>query len=134
MPIGILTGFAIPTLAHAADHTYVTSSDGHQWGCWGRSKGGRPICSGTGNTLKADCLSHGASEAGITYGMDGFCHQMANRILCPAGITVVEARGYRVSFFMWGAYGRERKTRRHYDPILFPWPELARCNQGHLHP
>jgi hypothetical protein len=36
------------------------------------------------------------------------CHQAANRILLPAGITVRGARGYGVSEALFGTYGRPR--------------------------
>jgi hypothetical protein len=58
---------------------------------------------------------------------------MANRILLPAAVTVVEARGARWSILMWGVYGRERGTRRHYDPVHYPWPELVECRDRHKH-
>ena len=38
-----LKGWSIPLngkKGEFADHTYVTSSDGRKWGCWGRSSGG----------------------------------------------------------------------------------------------
>lgn len=127
MATAVLTAHAIPTRVLVFDHTYVTSSLGHAWGCWGRSQGGEALCSGDGDPEKADCLSRGADEAGIIYGRTGVCHQMANRILWPARITVVEARGARLSIFRYGAYGKELRTRRRYHPITYPWPELGAC-------
>jgi hypothetical protein len=94
MPIGILTGRSIKMAMLPADHTYVTSSVGHVWPCFGRSAGGLAICSGAGNVERADCLSNPRAEAGIVYGVTGVCHQTANRILYPAGKTVSAARGY----------------------------------------
>lgn len=89
MPTGTLTGHAIRIVALPFwDHTYVISSDGHVWGCGGRSAGGTIICAGVGNTAKADCLAQPDSQAGIIYGSTGVCHQIANRILSPAGQTV----------------------------------------------
>jgi hypothetical protein len=47
------------------------------------------------------------SDAGLRYGRDGVCHQMANRILHPAsGLTIAGCNGYRASTFRWGAYGK----------------------------
>jgi hypothetical protein len=40
--------------------------------------------------------------------VNGVCHQAANRILLPAGITVRGARGYDVSESLFGTYGRPR--------------------------
>src|SRR5262249_46453945 len=46
-------------------------------------------------------------RGGITcYLINGVCHQAANRILLPAGITVRGARGYEVSEALFGTYGR----------------------------
>lgn len=43
--------------------------------------------------------------AGILYGVNGVCHQAANRILYPAGVTVCKAAGYAVSSYAYGDYG-----------------------------
>lgn len=48
------------------------------------------------------------------YGLDGVCHQAANQVLAAtaqpgnAPLTVSASRGYRLSQFIWGAYGRNR--------------------------
>ncbi len=102
-----LTGWAVSTAGGLADHTYVTSDDGRgPWGCFGRSSGGKPICHGTGDGGVADCLSQPSSTAGIVYGVTGVCHQAANRILLPAGVTVSAAKGYAASHFLYGTYGK----------------------------
>ena len=122
MPQGTLNGYALAMLT-GTDHTYVTSSDGYTWPCFGRSQGGSLICSGVGNTAKANCLSNpGGRFAGIIYGITGVCHQAANRVLYPSGQTVSRARGYMASFALYGTYGRRS------------WPELAVCNASHVHP
>ena len=133
MPMGSLSGYALKMPGLPADHTYVDSSDGHVWPCWGRSVGGREICVATGNTAQADCLSQPNSEAGIVYLGTGVCHQTANRILHPAGLYVSDARGYRFSVFTFGTHGRDLATRQLYSPLFFPWPELQRCLTGHAH-
>jgi hypothetical protein len=132
MAKGALTGYAIKTLGNQADHTYVTSDDGNVWPCWGRCSGGNLICTGTGNIDQADCLSQPSSQAGIAYGINGVCHQTANRILYPSGETVSHADGYRASLFMWGTYGRE-PLQPVYSPANYPWPELVAC-LNHSHP
>lgn len=134
MPIGMLTGYSLKMGLLPADHTYVVSSHGHVWRCWGRSAGGIEICAGTGNTAQADCLSQPNSEAGIAYGRTGVCHQTANRILYPCGEMVSGAAGYRGSVFAWGTYGRDPVTRRIYSPLSLPWPELQACHTLHVHP
>ena len=115
-PVATLEGWAVAMPGTSWDHTYVTSSCGLRWGCWGRSAGGSAICHGTGSSIIADCLSQTNSEAGITYALTGVCHQTANRILHPAGgITVAGCRGYATSTFLFGVYGSGA------------WPQLVSC-------
>jgi hypothetical protein len=97
------------------DHTYAISSCGLRWGCRGRSAGGILLRNGTGSSAIADCLAQPNGEAGIRYGRTGVCHQIANRILHSAGITVAGCGGYIVSVAFWDVYG------------LPPWPELQAC-------
>jgi hypothetical protein len=102
-----LRGHAVSTLFGLADHTYVTCVGGYAWGCWGRNSGGRIISTGTGSSAQANCLSWPSSTAGLIYGVTGVCHQTANRILWPAGITVSRAKGYWASFLAYGTYGTD---------------------------
>ena len=133
MTIGMLTGFAIPTQAsNRVDHTYVGLSSGFVCGCSGRAAGGEVICAAAGNIDRAECLATPAGDAGIRYGVTGVCHQMANRILWPGGVTVLLARGARGSVFMWGLYGRDPLAA--YSPPTYPWPELFTCLRSHAHP
>jgi hypothetical protein len=99
-----LQGFAIP-LAPAMDHTYVASSCGLRWGCFGRDDNGAMICTGSGSSKLANCLSQVDSRASIIYGITGVCHQAANRILHPARLTVALAGGFQHSVFVFGVYG-----------------------------
>lgn len=117
----VLDGFAIPAavLGQLWDHTYVGSSCGLLWGCFGRSSGGTSLCSAAGNSIMADCLSQVGSRAGIRYGRTGVCHQASNRILYatrPQPATVSLCRGYQISFYAYGDYG------------LRAWPERLRCD------
>ncbi len=100
-----LYGHAVIIKGLNADHTYVTSSDGNRWGCWGRDSGGHEICSGRGSVTEADCLSQSSSHAGLVYGITGVCHQTANRILFPAKVIVNKAKGYWASVTVYGTYG-----------------------------
>ena len=100
-----LYGWAIKISWLGADHTYVTSSDGFAWGCWGRSSGGKTICASTGSSGKANCISQPGSTAGLIYGITGVCHQTANRILYPARAIVSDAAGYWASILLYGTYG-----------------------------
>lgn len=108
--MGTLIVMAYPTklFAKAADHTYVTCGTGKKgWGCWGGKKGGKELRRGTGSTKRADKIAQPNEKAGIKcYLVNGVCHQAANRILLPAGITVRGARGYNVSEALYGTYGR----------------------------
>ncbi len=116
-PGATLQGWAI-ALVHGApfgEHTYVTSDCGLIWGCRGRSAGGNPLSAAGGDSSIADCLSQPNSLAGIRYRVTGVCHQMANRILHPAGITVAGTQGYNLSSFAYGVFGRGA------------WPELQAC-------
>jgi hypothetical protein len=114
-----LEAWTIPLVgASFFDHTYVVSSCGLQWGCYGRSTGGIFLRSRIGNSAIADCLAQPNGKAGIRYGLTGVCHQIANRILHSAGITVDGCGGYNFSVATWGKTGRP------------PWPELQACYSG----
>lgn len=99
--------YRTPVMAYLADHTYVECGSGKAWGCWGGKTDGQFLTSGTGSTERANTIAETNERAGITrYLIDGVCHQAANRILAPAGILVSDARGYRLSLFIFGTYGR----------------------------
>jgi len=110
-----LYGWAIKIKGLDADHTYVTSSDGGVWPCWGRSSGGQKIASGLGSSKQANCISQSSSHAGIIYGITGVCHQTSNRILYPCGKIVDNAKGYWASVLLYGTYGT------HSFPALIEW-------------
>jgi hypothetical protein len=97
-------------VADLADHTYVKcGTGGKAWGCWGGKTGGTELRRGTGSTKRADAIAEADERAGIKcYLINGVCHQTANRILLPTGITVSGARGYDVSESLYGPYGRPR--------------------------
>ena len=91
-----------------ADHTYVEcGTGGKAWGCWGGKTGGTVLRQAPGSTKRADKIAQPNEKANIKcYLISGVCHQAANRILLPAGITVRGARGYSVSEAIYGPYGR----------------------------
>ena len=101
------------------DHTYVVCNHGLSWGCFGRSQDGYAICRGTGDPSFADCLAREDGQAGISYLVNGVCHQAANRILYPARVTVSKARGYTISSSIYGDYG------------LGSWLQLDKCLDTH---
>jgi hypothetical protein len=102
--------YPIGALANRADHTYVKCGTGSKaWGCWGGKTGGTELRRGPGSTKRANAIAQPDERAGIKcYLINGVCHQSANRILLPAGITVSGARGYGVSEALYGTYGRPR--------------------------
>ena len=121
-----LSAYALPIKGPGgmlADHTYVVSSEGDTWGCFGRTKGRRKqlIAQGAGEVHIALCLSRQDSTAEIDYGRKGVCHQAANRILYTAGVTVSRAQGFFASAFIFGVYG------------LGPWGALKRCRTTHTY-
>ncbi len=116
-------GWAVPIYETGLDHTYVTVND-VIYSCFGRGKGGHVICEDTGHSKQAKCIANWLcidGTAGIVYGVTGVCHQTANRILKPAGITVKDAKGYFASHLLYGTYGKSSfYTRKHH--CLHKWP------------
>lgn len=109
MPLPNLEAYAIPlTFPNKWDHTYVLCpSMQFTWPCWGRYEGGHLIGSAPGRCITANCIAGTDGHAGIKYGITGVCHQTANRILYPAGITVQNAGGYVISMTLYGTYGTD---------------------------
>ncbi|MDH0301855.1 MULTISPECIES: hypothetical protein [unclassified Pseudomonas] len=116
--MGTLVAKKYPTklFLKAADHTYVEcGTGGKAWKCWGGNTGGTAFNHNSGSTHRADLIACPDQRAGITrYLIDGVCHQAANRILVPANILVSGARGYTLSSFIYGTYGRS-VFERHTD-------------------
>ncbi len=106
----VVMRYATRLFANLADHTYVKcGAGGKAWGCWGGKTGGDELRRATASTRRADAIAEADERAGIQcYLVNGVCHQAANRILFPAGITVRGARGYDVSEALFGTYGRPR--------------------------
>jgi rhodanese-related sulfurtransferase len=106
----VVMRYSTNLFANLADHTYVKCGTGAKaWGCWGGKTGGTELRRGTGSTNRADAIAESYERAKIKcYLINGVCHQAANRILLPAGITVRGARGYDVSEALFGTYGRPR--------------------------
>ncbi len=114
-----LTGF------QGADHTWVTTyldpsacpPPPDYWYCWGvchptgPGTTARALGSSAGNLAMAKCIcspNNPHAHGGIhLYGIDGVCHQVANRILysCSPVQTVRGAHMYWMSHFLFGTYG-----------------------------
>jgi hypothetical protein len=130
MTMGAFEAFALPALnAPGADHTYVVLDGSIACGCHGRFAGGTVVSAGRGHVEFGECLATPTGNAGVSYGISGVCHQASNRILWPAGITVLAARGARTSMRAWGTYGRSGLQL--YSPPSFPWRELTMCSSIH---
>jgi hypothetical protein len=133
--MALLSAHAMPAQINPLwDHVYVASDIGHEWGCFGRNSGGTMICSGDGDAYFANCLSYPRASnslgvylyAAITWGVDGVCHQAANRILYPignGGLIVAVARGYWLSSTLYDDYGLG---------TLVPWPRVTHCANLHM--
>lgn len=134
--MGVLVVRRIPAMAALglADHTYVECDTGARgWGCFGRKQGGTELRRAPGSTLRAAAIAGVDEHAGLScYLINGVCHQAANRILSPAGITVDGARGYGLSNTLFGHFGRVR-----FDPCFAPFNEQHAVRGDHadcLHP
>lgn len=113
--------------ANLADHTYVEcGTGGKAWACWGGKSGGTVLRRSAGSTRRANAIAVPNERAGIRcYLINGVCHQAANRILLPAGITVRGARGYDVSESLFGTYGRPRGPFRTCRAPFERHPQIA---------
>jgi len=96
------------------DHTYHCANKTSWWGgsnttCWswtgGESDG--TYLSGTWGYGDYDDSKCTSSNWGcrFIYGVDGVCHQEANRGLYTSGKTVSKAKGYWLSSALFGTYG-----------------------------
>jgi hypothetical protein len=98
---------------------------GDAWGCRGWPTGGGKLCDAPGSAAFARCID-GSDLAGIFYFRTGVCHQIANRLLYPAGVKIplgshVQVRG---SCFGYGQFGELRQNRS-WVPTTHRWPERA---------
>lgn len=102
--------YPLAILGNQGDHTYVACGNGGKaWSCWGGKTGGTRLRSAPGSTLRADAIAEPNERANVKcYLVNGVCHQAANRILFPAGITVAGAGAYWLSEAVYGTYGRPR--------------------------
>jgi hypothetical protein len=124
-----LYAWANPLAAwHGADHTWVTDypspfkcpPGANYWYCWGAchpagpGTTARPLGSAQGNIAFAQCIcqpNNANAHGGINlYGIEGVCHQLANRVLYATSsygtpLTVKGAHKYWLSHFLFGTYG-----------------------------
>jgi len=96
-----------------ADIQAVVKAYKNYWFCWGtfHTDDARAIGNEGADASAAKCLvcpndpnSHGTI---FRYAIDGVCHQLANQVLysTPSRLVVSQAHGYRISSFLYGAYG-----------------------------
>ncbi|MEM8671200.1 MAG: hypothetical protein AAGG48_27000 [Planctomycetota bacterium] len=124
-----------------AFHTWVTTyrsvrvsppdpADGAYWYCMGGSYITDPLPTNValihrahGDLDVAKCLSEpnkprrfaiGEEDTGVRYGIDGVCHQIANRVLAATGTTIPQDDfpDYAVSVFVYGVYGASLAHRK----------------------
>jgi hypothetical protein len=111
------------------------------WYCWGsfHAAGGTPndptgfMGQQSGDRALAQCLVQAnadsqtvpaARDSIFTYGVDGVCHQLANKILYSTGdeniepLGVKRARGYMASVFIYDKYGLQQTAWQN---------EIAKC-------
>lgn len=110
-----------------ADHTWLTSyaapysslpPKANFWYCWGEprtvgpSSSARLLLSTPADLAIAKRIGPADDQSGsygMRYGIDGVCHQMANRVLLASlgsrPPTVSQARWYRLSVLRYGTYG-----------------------------
>ncbi|MCB9450934.1 MAG: hypothetical protein H6672_05810 [Anaerolineaceae bacterium] len=114
----VFKAFASPTSAKLpngkpiGDHTYVKTPT-KTWPCLGGSSGGRALGSGSASLAQGTCTGDPIrttfmgipSAAGVVYGVNGVCHQIANRVLYYSGATVKGAKGYVETQLTYGTYG-----------------------------
>jgi len=141
-----------------AEHTWVTTykpvtacppsaEDGDYWYCWGECHTTPPgsgttrfLCSGLGDIEFARSIARPndpLENVGLRYGIDGVCHQMANRILYATGgdhretLTVEGAQGYNLSVTLYGVYGgkRNRTVRQKWERTTQEWKRRKRDQQ-----
>ncbi|MFZ6873242.1 hypothetical protein ACO0LF_14405 [Undibacterium sp. Di27W] len=123
-----------------SEHTWVTTYDpgtgspnetlGHYWYCWGKERThARNLVIGKGGVdfaLKIAKPNKKDESVGIEYGIDGVCHQMANRLLRFSldennmPVTVHQAKGYLLSKMMYGEYGGSKDEK-----VLAKWNTLV---------
>ncbi len=60
------------------------------------------------------------SSAGIVYGVNGVCHEIANRTLYFSGATVKGAKGYTLTRAFYGTYGTTIPGFVYWIPALAP--------------
>jgi hypothetical protein len=108
------------------DHVYVKFDNGETFRCAGGDSGGEPLDDASGDEdfelaskfnkpmeipipfdyligTKTFYLPTG--DTGVIYGINGVCHNMANRIMFPTRATVHKARGYPLSLLLFDVYG-----------------------------
>jgi hypothetical protein len=116
----ILEGYGVFRPDTRLYHTYVLSSAKDEWGCHGWPTSGRRICKGRGSATVARCID-GKDDAGIFYLRTGVCHQIANRILSPAGVAIPPTSHVQVrsSHLVWGRFGGNYS----WVPPANRWPD-----------
>ncbi len=106
--------YSIPTLDYPIDtgfkldHVFVVTSEGDDWGCFGRGRDYIPqakqIAQGLGYAKWGNMI-RGGDETGLQNLITGTCHNVANRLLVLAGTGVSAAVGDALVLLFYGKYG-----------------------------
>jgi hypothetical protein len=126
-------------------HTWVTTyspgngepdlSKGHYWYCWGvPHNNAEEVAKGQGGidfACRIAVPNDRKADVGIRWGKDGFCHQMANRLLRFSTdnkgnpVTVSKAKGYMITHAAHGVYGGKHtpECQEKWDSIVKAYEE-----------
>ena len=132
MALATLSGHCIRAAAigPVADHTYVLSSDGYAWGCWGRSRRRNAITRGLRYGRFLGSRLHFASElpSGNSLWPYGRVPPDGKSNFDPASVLVSRARGYQVSWLLYQTYGLPWHFPAQRPPDSEDWPQRKnRC-------
>lgn len=103
-------GGSIPGLEHLPrEHTFVSTTNGETWGCFGRDLQDEPAAEITGQgevTIEwVRAIAGADGSAGLVFQTSGVCQQCANRLLLPAGLDVSDSKGNEIATVVFGKYG-----------------------------
>ena len=91
-----------------ADHVYACLQGGDCYAYHGGKSGGTNLSNtrGDGDSANFKCIATKGFPCKLVYGVEGVCHQEANRMLSSSNKTVREARGYWIFWPLYWTYGK----------------------------
>jgi hypothetical protein len=122
-----------------SEHTYVQTSDGANFNCFGRSSGGRFVRKSNGSSKWARLIYgqyEGCGEdqpaAGLRVRYDGVCQNAANRLLVTTG-DAIDARttgGNVLTTLMYGMFGFN--LDKYIDTVKSTGDQLLQSDPGEI--